>query len=72
MLAVLLLAPPLAGLRRCEDEHNTCDAWAATDQCTTNEDFMRRHCAEACGFCTPQQEEDEQEEECCAHLAMSS
>ena len=51
----------LAGIRGCEDEHNMCDAWAASGECSKDEDaetFMRRHCAEACGWCTPQQEDE--------------
>ena len=56
MLPLSLLWPVAEAA--CENRHSTCEVWATSNQCATNEPFMRRNCAEACGWCLLAHEEE--------------
>jgi len=39
------------GKRNCADSHESCERWAALDECNVNPNYMHQMCAMSCGTC---------------------
>ena len=50
--------PPPIQPEECTDKNMHCEAWAKTDECTTNPLCMKMYCAKSCKTCTDQSCQD--------------
>ena len=52
--ALLALLSVTSRAAECQDANSGCGAWAKSGECSNNPQYMRQHCAAACGFCMPE------------------